>query len=50
MQKAWDNEERIGLLEKENISINAWGGGKRIGFAKVVRETMLKEKGVSSIS
>ena len=50
MEKGWDNVEGIGLSEKENNSTNAWGGGKKMGFAQVVRETMLKEKGVSSSS
>ena len=50
MEKGWDNVEGIGLLEKEKNSTNAWEGGKKMGFAQVVRETMLKEKGVGSIS
>ena len=49
-EKGWDNVEGIGVLEKEKNSTNAWGGGKKMGFAQVVRETMLKEKGVGSIS
>ena len=49
-EKGWDTVEGTGSLEKENHSINACGGGKKMGFAQVVRETMLKEKGVSSIS
>ena len=49
-EKRWDNVEGIGPLEKENNSMNAWKGAKKMGFAQVVRETMLKEKGVSSIS
>ena len=48
--KRWDNGEGVGLLEKETNSLNTLGGGKKLGFAQVVRETMLKEKGVSSIS
>ena len=49
-EKGWDNVEGIGLSEQGKKSINALGGGKKMGFAQVVRETMLKEKGVSSIS
>lgn len=37
-----------GVSEKENTSVQARsGGGRKFLFAQVVRETMLKEKGVS---
>ena len=41
---------RVEGEEGKNNHINAWGAGKKMGFAQAVRETMLKEKGVSTIS